>query len=62
MIEPRWVWLSWLGIVPQSKRSLVRFLVRAHVWIVVYERQLIDVSLSYWYFSPFLSPSLLSKN
>ena len=44
-------WLSWLGIIAQSKRSLVRFPVRAHAWVVglilgwgVYERQLIHVS------------------
>ena len=64
-IEPWPVWLSWLGIIPQSERSLVRFLVRAHVWVVVlipswgtYERQPIDVSLSHWCFSPSLSSSL----
>ena len=62
---PWLVWLSWLGIVPQSKRSLVQFLVRAHAWVVgsvpgqgMFERQPIDVSLSHRCFSPSLSPSL----
>ena len=51
------MWLSGLGVVLQRERLVVRFPVRAHVWVVgldtgkgAYERQLIDVSLS-------LSPS-----
>ena len=31
-----WPWpvcLSWLSVVPQSKRSLVQFLVKAHAWV-----------------------------
>ena len=32
--EKSWlVWLSWLGIVLQTARSLVQFLVRAHAWV-----------------------------
>ena len=27
-------WLSWLGIVPQSEKWLVRLLVRAYAWVV----------------------------
>ena len=34
MVEPWLVWLSGMSISPQTERSLVRFLVRAHVWIV----------------------------
>ena len=58
-------WLTWLGVLPQSKGSPVRFQVRIRAWFVisvpswgVYERQQIDVSLSQWCFSPSLSPSL----
>ena len=29
------VWLIWLGVVPQTKRSPVQFLVRAHAWLQV---------------------------
>ena len=54
-----------MGVVLQSERSLVRFLVGAHAWDAgsvpgqgMYERQLIDVSSSYQCFSPFLSLSL----
>ena len=28
------MWLSWLGVIPQSERSLVQFPVRAHAWVV----------------------------
>ena len=31
---PWLVWLSWLGVVPQSERLLVRFLVRSYAWVV----------------------------
>ena len=61
------MWLSWLGIVLQGKRSLVQFLVRACAWAVVLLLGLstsclgackkISVSLSHRCFSP-LSPSL----
>ena len=27
------VWLSWLGVIPQSERSPVGFLIRAHAWV-----------------------------
>ena len=57
--------LSWLGVVLQSKGSLVRFPVRAYAWVAglvpgggAQERQPIDVSFSHWCFSPSLSPSL----
>ena len=53
-----YVVLSSLGIILQTKRSLVRCVVRAHAWVAglvpsrgVYERQQINVSL------PSLSPS-----
>ena len=56
---------QWLGVIPQGKKSLVLFLVRARAWVAglfpgrgAYERQPIDVSLSHWCFSPSLSPSL----
>ena len=42
-------WLRWLSIIPQSERSPVRFLVRAHAC---------DASLSHQCFSPSLSPFL----
>ena len=56
-----------LGLVPQNKKSLVQFLVRAHAWVAgsvpnpgAYKRQIVDVSLLHQCFSlsPFLSPSL----
>ena len=47
------MWLSWLSIVLQTERLLVRFLVRAHVWVVglvlsqgVCKRKPITISLS----------------
>ena len=47
-------WLSWLGIVPQSKRLLVWFLVGAHAWVTglvpdwgMGKKQLISVSVPY---------------
>ncbi|KAF6109825.1 hypothetical protein HJG60_011016 [Phyllostomus discolor] len=59
------VWLRWVDVIPQSKRSLVRFLIRAHAWVAglvpgwgVCKRQLIDVSLSHRCVSPSLSSSL----
>ena len=59
------VWLSWLSVVPQSKKVPVTFLVRTHAWVAgsipvpgVYKRKLINASLSHWYFSPSLSPYL----
>ena len=46
-------WLTWLGIVLQTERPRVQFLLRANARVVglvlspsVYGRQLIDVSLS----------------
>ena len=32
-VEPWSGWLSWLGTVLQTKRSRVRFLLRAHAWV-----------------------------
>ena len=59
------MWPSRWDIVPQSKKSLVSFLVRAHAWVAgsvpgwgAYERQPIDVSLLHLCFSPSLSLSL----
>ena len=56
------VWLSWLGIVLQTERLQVWFLVRAHTrvagWVPgwgTYERQPVNVSLSHQCFSPSLS-------
>ena len=47
------MWLSWLGIILQSKRSQARLPVRAHTWAAglvpglgANERQQISVSLS----------------
>ena len=34
LAEPCPVWLGWLGIIPQSERSLVQFSVKAHAWVV----------------------------
>ena len=69
-VEPWPVWLSGLGIIPQSKRPPVRFPVRAHAWVAglepgrdICERQPSAVSLPHRCFSPSLSlPSPLSKN
>ena len=33
LLWPQSVWLSWLGVVSQTERSLVRLLVRAHAWV-----------------------------
>ena len=62
---PDWVWLSWLGVVPQSTRLPIWFLVRVQAWVVgsgAYKGQPISVSLSRWCFSPsvflLLSPYL----
>ena len=53
LIVPCPTWLSWLGIVLQSKRSPVQFSIRAHDWVAdlvlswgVYKRHPTDVSLS----------------
>ena len=61
LFGPWLVWLIWLGIILQTKMLQVRFLVRAHAWVVgsvpsrgVCRRPLIDVSL------PFYLPSPLS--
>ena len=67
LCEQPWpVWLSWLGIVLQSERLLVWFQVRTCAHVVglalgqgMYERQPINVSLSYRCFSPSPSPSFL---
>ena len=63
-VLPWLVWLSWLGIVPWSKLSPVRFLVRAHAWVAgsvpsqgACKRQLTNVSLSHQCFLPSLSLS-----
>ena len=63
--QPWPVRLSGLGIILQSERSLVWFPVRSCAWVAgsvpvwgTYEKQSIDVSLSYRCFSPSLSPSL----
>ena len=65
------MWLNWLDVIPQSERSLVRFQVRTHAWVVgsvpsqgTYERQQtnvshIDVSLP---LSPVPLLSLKKKN
>ena len=57
--------VAWVGIVLQSKRSLVQFLVRAHAWAVgsvpsqgAYKRQPINVSFSHQCVSPSLYSSL----
>ena len=58
--------LRGLGILPQTERSLVRFLIRAHAWFAgqvpgwgrMRGRQSIDVSLAHRCFSPSLSTSL----
>ena len=62
---PQLVWLSWLGVVPQTERPPVQFPVMVHSWITglvpswgAYERQPIAVSLSHRCFSPSLPPSL----
>ena len=62
--SPDPVWLNWSGVILQSDRSPLGFLVREHVWItgqlpgwVAWERQPIYVSLRLWCFSS-LSPSL----
>ena len=33
LVEPWLVWLSWLGVIPQSKGSPARFPVKAHTWV-----------------------------
>ena len=51
------------GRRPQNESSQVQSLIGAHAWVaglVMYERQLIDVSFSHRCFSPSLSPSPLS--
>ena len=63
-IGPDWEWLSGLGILMQTKRLLVQFLVRAYAWVV---GQVPDWGLARDYQSMFLSvtfslPSPLSKN
>ena len=68
--SPWLVQLSWLGIIPQSERSPVRFPVRAHTYDAgsiprqgTYKKQPTSVSLLHRYFSPSLSPSLpLTQN
>ena len=66
-LQPWLGWLSGMGVILQSKRLSVQFLVRAHAWVVslvlgqgLYERQLINVSLSHQCFSFSLSPSFSS--
>ena len=34
LIQPLLVWLSWLGVILQTKRSQFQFPVRAHAWVV----------------------------
>ena len=64
-VEPWPAWLSWLGVILQSKVLLVRFPIRAQAWVVVSilgwgasQGQPIDVCLSHGCFSSSLSPSL----
>ena len=65
-LNPPWlVWLNWLGVVPQSERSLVQFLVKAHAWLRILAQlgrrwKATDqcFSLTSMFLSPFLSPSL----
>ena len=56
--QPWLVWLSGLGILPQTKRSQVGFLVRTHGWVAGQPWLGIDVSLAHRCFSPSPSPSL----
>ena len=66
---PWLVWIHWLGIILQTKRSQVQFLVRAHAWVSssvptqdTCKGEPINVSLSNWCFSPSVSlPSPLSR-
>ena len=70
--QPWLVWRSGLGAVSQTGRLLVGFPSpgRAHAWVAgqpsplgACERQLIDISLTHWYFYPSFSlHCLLSKN
>ena len=53
--EPWPVWLIWLGIIPQIKRSWVRFQVGAHAWLLKADNQCFF--LSHWHVLPSLSPS-----
>ena len=53
-----------VGHLSAKRKVATWFLIRAHAWVVgsvpgqgMYERQLIDVSLSHQSFSPSLSPS-----
>ena len=58
--------VGWVSSCKMKERSLILFPVRAHAWVEglvprwrAYERQMIDISLSYQCFSPTLSPSIL---
>ena len=60
---PRLVWLSGLSAGLQTKGSPVRFLVRAHAWVV--GQVLVggtQEETTHGHFSPSLPPPLLSKN
>ena len=68
---PWLVWLSWLGIIPQSKRLLVQFLVRGtclRCWFGPWSGYTLEatnqcLSFSHWGFFPSFSlHSPLSKN
>ena len=55
------MWPSGLSIIPQTKRSLVQFPVRAHAWVAGQIRSPVGgvwEATTYWCFSPSLSPSL----
>ena len=52
------VWLNWSGIAPQSKTSLVQFLIEARAWVVGLDpsqsacgKQLINISLTSMFLS-----------
>ena len=64
-LQPWLVWLSGMSTSLWTKRSPIQFPVRAHSWVVgqvpswgTCERQLINVSLTHWCFSPSFSFSL----
>ena len=64
------MWLSWLGVVPQSERLLVQFPVRAHAWVAGLIPSQGILEATDWCFSltlmflslPFTLPSPLSKD
>ena len=68
-VKPRLVWLGGLGVVPQTDRSAVGFLVRAHAgsvgqvpsWSPVSRNRLLFLSHIDVPLPPFFLPSPLSK-